>query len=337
MSQKVISLINETQLSTELFAEIINLTNKVRFMKIQLLLTSIVFITACSRSQNPKNTLSGIQEKSAFAKYWYAGEAELTSYKLKQARYGELREGHSVLVFVTEGFSKSKQVKLDNPSGAGEDKVTVLKLNMTKNFNTGIYPYSMMQSVFTPVDLQKYSKSLKTTMTSQEWCGHVFSQYNLKGSSYRVTTRSYFESEGDSEETLSADLLEDEIWTRIRLNPKDLPTGTKKLLPATFYVRLMHKENKAYEARLSLTEDYLVDSLNEYTVHYPELDRTLKIRFQKSFPHQIISWEESYMSGFGEGKKKLTTSAVINKSIKSDYWNKNANKDSYLREKLGLE
>ena len=48
-----------------------------------------------------------------FKKYWYAGDAELTSYKLEQARYGEIREGTSVLIFVTEPFLPETQVKAD--------------------------------------------------------------------------------------------------------------------------------------------------------------------------------------------------------------------------------
>jgi len=83
-----------------------------------------------------------------FKNYWYAGKAELSSYKLQQARYGEIHSGTAVLVFVTEDFSKSKQVKLDHPENAGNDKLPVLKLNFTKKFVTGIYPYSMMMSAF---------------------------------------------------------------------------------------------------------------------------------------------------------------------------------------------
>ena len=58
-------------------------------------------------------------ESPEFKSYWNSGRAEITSYKLEQARYGELHSGYSVLVFVTEDFSKKKQVKLDRPAAAG--------------------------------------------------------------------------------------------------------------------------------------------------------------------------------------------------------------------------
>ena len=40
--------------------------------------------------------------------------------------YGEVRKGHSVLIFVTEDFSKSKQVKLDHPIKDEHDVVKVM-------------------------------------------------------------------------------------------------------------------------------------------------------------------------------------------------------------------
>src|SRR5205823_4959911 len=115
------------------------------------------------------------RQRDQFRKYWQQGKGEITRYKLVQSRYGELHDGDAVLIFVTEPFSRSKQVKLDDWEHAGSDLVEVLKLNFTKKFVTGIYPYSLMLSIFTPVDA---SHTLKTSMTGQEWCGQVFSQLN---------------------------------------------------------------------------------------------------------------------------------------------------------------
>lgn len=304
-----------------------------------LLLLTMFSMVHCSQSQEKasKDQLPSIPDKKKFDAYWYAGKAEITSYALNQARYGENHEGHAVLVFVTEDFSKSKLVKINDPSNAGADRVPVLKLNFTKKFNTGIYPYSMMLSVFTAVDLAKHTQSLKASMSSQEWCGHVYSSYDLKGNTYKVTTHSYFEDEANSEEKISGDLLEDEIWTRIRLNPKSLPQGTKNLIPSSMYVRLLHIENKAYEAQLVYKAISEVDSLSSYQVTYPELDRSLTIYFEKSFPYRIISWKETHYSGWGAQRKKLTTTAQLKKAIQTDYWNKNSNADRGLRKELGLE
>ncbi|MEL7148626.1 MAG: hypothetical protein AAFO69_19785, partial [Bacteroidota bacterium] len=117
-----------------------------------------VLMIACSSTGRP------VQESTTFSgqdfnSYWYQGKAEITSYALEQARYGEVHPGKAVMVFVTEDFSRSKQVKLDFPGRAGNDAVKVLKLNALWKFNTGIYDYSVMQSTFTPVDWDKDSLS----------------------------------------------------------------------------------------------------------------------------------------------------------------------------------
>ena len=113
----------------------------------------------------PKTPLS-----DEFKAYWYAGEAEITSYKLEQARYGELRDGNAVLIYVTEPFLPKEQVKANNNN---PENISVLKLNATKKFLTGIYPYSIMSSTFYPVHDNQHA--LKTSLSVQEWCGHVYS------------------------------------------------------------------------------------------------------------------------------------------------------------------
>ncbi len=269
-----------------------------------------------------------------FASHWYQGKAEISSYQLEQARYGAMHPGKAVLIFVTEDFSEKKHVKLDNPSEAGKDAVKVLKLNFAKKFNTGIYPYSMMTSTFTPVNHQKYPHSLKVTTTSQEWCGHTFTQLDLDGNEIEARLFSYFEAEGDQAFDLKTTLLEDEIWNLIRLNPEQLPSGKIKIIPGTMYQRLSHKELKVEEATAALEPN---GEQMKYTLRYPALERTLSISFDKAFPHKITGWEETYLSGFGDKAKQLTTRATLDETIMTDYWTQNAPEDSVLREKLHLQ
>ncbi len=117
-----------------------------------------------------------VVDSAEFKDYWYSGKAEITSYKLEQARYGEIHRGYDVLVFVTEDFSKQNHVKIDDPERARGDAVKVLKLNKIKKFGTGIYDYSMMDSVFTPVRKDDYPNTLKISSSTQEWCGHTYKQ-----------------------------------------------------------------------------------------------------------------------------------------------------------------
>ncbi len=268
-------------------------------------------------------------ETDAFKVYWYSGQAELNSYKLEQSRYGELREGKAMLIFVAEDFSKTKHVKLDEPEKAGKDKVNILKMNFTKNFVTGIYPYSMMLSVFTPVTRNLFPNSFKATMTSQEWCGHIFNQLNLKDSKYNVSSYSYFEQEGDEKLILDKILLEDELWNIIRLDPENLPVGNFNMIPGLFYTRLKHTDLRvlSVDALKSTTENEIL-----YTLSVKDQKRTLAIRFEKLFPHKILSWEES----FTELGKATHTKAVLDKTLIIDYWAKNKNEFLYLRDSLNL-
>lgn len=272
------------------------------------------------------------RDSATFEGYWSQGKAELTSYTLEQARYGEIHPGHAVLIFVTEDFSRQKQVKLDRPESAGEDRVRVLKLNLTKKFNTGIYPYSLMTSIFTPMD---GSGTLKLTTSVQEWCGHVFAQLNRRPEGWQVESRSYFESEGDQDLQLPAGLdLEDDLWTRLRLNPASLPTGSFEMLPASLYLRLAHRPIKGYAAKAE-RKAAGTDGIATYELSYPELGRTLSIHYRAEFPFEIETWEERYPDG--RGGKMLETRGVRKERILLDYWNHNSLLDAPLRRRLGLE
>lgn len=304
-----------------------------KIMKQIIYFTTLLVLVACNTSQSQSNS----NPPKDFNGYWYAGDAEITSYELSQARYGEIHKGEAVMVFVTEPFSKFKQVKLDNWRDESEDNVSVLKLNLTKKFLTGIYPYSMMMSTFTPVSEDKYPDLFKITTSSQEWCGHTFMQVNLEDEHYRLRGFSYFESEGDVDLQVTNTLTEDELWTRIRLNPETLPLGKVEILPGTFYLRLRHQEVKIMEAKASIRELDASEFSNEahklYTLEYD--NRKLDIYFESTFPHTILGWEETYLSGFGKPEQLTTTAKRIN-TIKSAYWGKNSNKDRVIRKELGL-
>lgn len=285
---------------------------------------------AChSQSADPETT-------NQFKQYWYQGLAELTSYDLHQARYGEIHPGEAVLIFVTEDFSKSKHVKMDNPGSSPGDAVSVLKLNMVKKFFTGLYPYSIMLSSFKPIDYQNYPATLKVATSSQEWCGHTFAQLNKKGKGYQVHLNSYFESEGDKNFQIKGAVLEDEIWQIIRINPKALPLGTVELIPSTIHARLRHAEFNPQKAKATIYDHDQDPSSNTYDLQYLGYDRSLKIHFKKEFPHQILGWEETNVSGFGSSAQKLTTKATLRKSIMLDYWTRHNVQDSIFREQLEI-
>jgi hypothetical protein len=299
-------------------------------------LFSIFMLGACKKSEvntaeksNVKNPTAAVKKRElseAFREYWFNGKAELTSYRLSQERYGELREGTMVTIFVTEDFNPTKQVKSDNDN---VDNLAVLKMNKTKKFLTGIYPYSIMTSAFSP--LQQQGHALKVTNSVQEWCGQVYMQLNNRDL-YEIMSHSYFESEADQELKLEKYWLEDELWNLIRINPESLPTGELMMIPSFESIRLRHKQIKAYQAVVSLKQG---DSLSSYEIKYPEMQREVVVYFNSKFPFEIEKWEETNAGWMGD-TTRLKTTAVKMRRLKTNYWVKNDNSDLVLRDSLDL-
>ena len=135
--------------------------------------------------------------------------------------------------------------------------------------------------------------------------------------------------------------MEDEIWTKIRIEPRSLPTGSLELIPGSQHLRFSHGECGPEKAEAHLKEandpNLSVGGLMEYKLTYKDLNRTLTILFEKEFPHQIVKWTEEVESGFGSNKKILTTAATKTHQIKSPYWSKNGVSDSIFRAELGLK
>jgi len=291
-----------------------------------------------------KQSLKG-EAKQKFKNYWWkSGKAELNRYDLLQARYGEKHPGTALLVFVTEDFLTDKQVK--NESNQKKNNTAILKLNFIKKFPTGIYDYSMMSSVFTPTDTARLP-TLKITTSSQEWCGHTYSQLNFSGYGYKYHHRSYFEREGDLSTDLPNAYLEDSLFTTIRIDPANLPKGQFSVIPSTMFLRLRHKYVKAYRAKAQeiktanypviITENFKnLDGQAVYFLEYKNLNRKIYIIYSKTFPYSIQGWVEIGKSGFGPGAAWLPTIAKLTHQYRSPYWRQNGLKDAKLRKNLGL-
>ncbi|QJW91706.1 hypothetical protein HNV11_21140 [Spirosoma taeanense] len=268
-----------------------------------------------------------------FAAYWFAGKAELSSYRLEQAQYGVLNPGEAVLIFVTEDFRTDKQVKSET-ADSRDKAIPVLKTNMIRKFATGIYDYSLFTSVFTPIHNPAFPNTLKVSTSGQEWCGHSYIQLNYQNNGYQVAGKSYFEKEVNEAYSVAKTWLEDELWNRIRLDPDKLPVGEIQLIPGTMAARLRHKQLEPLLAQTKLDTYkgvlYPGKFLKAYRIQYPTDDRTLMIVFEGQFPHKIVGWEETYKSK----DNVLTSRAVLKTTLQSDYWNHNAPADSTLRKAL---
>ncbi len=270
-----------------------------------------------------KDTTVSVQKHPKFNAYWNTGKAEITSYTLTQSRYGQIHQGTAVNIFVTEEFLPNKQVKADNQD---EHNISILKLNSTKKFVTGIYPYSLMTSTFTPIYTSQ--KAIKISFSAQEWCGNTFVQLNNRAQ-FEIDFRSYFETNADKKIVLKKNILENDLWNLLRINPKKLPTGNFNSIPSFEFLALNHQKIAAYQANASLKEE---GDFITYSIYYPSLKRELIIKATKEFPFTIENWKET----FTKNGKENTSEATKIKTIQAAYWNKKRVTDTKERMLLGL-
>ncbi|MEO1236180.1 MAG: hypothetical protein AAFX76_05260, partial [Planctomycetota bacterium] len=175
----------------------------------------------------------------AFNQTWRDGNAELAAYALTYPRYGQVRTGTAAMVTVTEPFNPELRVKSD---AGGPGTYGVLKLNLAEDFQTGLYDYNLMTSVFVntePAHGLPAGSAPKVSFSSQEWCGHVYQQahfgHNRRGKlAVRQNSHSYFESEADQQRDLAhpAGGLAEEalvLWSRGLAGPALEPDQSMQL------------------------------------------------------------------------------------------------------------
>ena len=129
-----------------------------------MMMSVLCLMTLQSAAASSQRTVSS--KNHSFASYWYDHGAEISHYSVQWRQYGHMRKGKAILIYVTEPFWPEKQVKNDTyqkvnqspkkpdsstPSPPVEQPIPILKLNMINRFRTGLYDYSIMQSIFTPI------------------------------------------------------------------------------------------------------------------------------------------------------------------------------------------
>lgn len=277
-----------------------------------------------------------------FWRHWGDGRAELASYDLTFPRYGELREGVAVTIFVTETFSDEARVKADPGVHPASDEFPVMKLNLVQDFPTGIYDYNLMTSAFVAL-APRHGRAAggvsKISFTAQEWCGHVFHQLLPDERSIRHEMRSYFDREADRNAALDypADgLLEDALllWARGFAAPFLAP-GEERRVPVLRSVetsRLRHVPLDWRPARVarSVEPRELTVPAGTFTVETLHVDiddgaRTWTFFVERDDPRRIVRWEA------GDGR-----AAELVASTRSKYWERNGGRDLERLGDLGL-
>jgi hypothetical protein len=119
------------------------------------------------------------------------GKAEIAQYKGKVKRYNQYRDAHLVLITVFEPFDYNQLAKKD------DSLQYVLKQNQVLSYQTGVYPYREMNSLFWN---PQNHRLVKGVMTSQEWCGQSFKQI-IQKKSIKLHFHTYWDKEVEGEYT----------------------------------------------------------------------------------------------------------------------------------------
>jgi hypothetical protein len=267
---------------------------------------------------------------AAFWRHWGDGNAELSGYRLTTRRYGELRSGTAVLVFVTEPLDAKTLIKNDGVSGAR--KLSAIKLNHMQTFNTGIYPYSLMTSVFVPVDAYRGRhrfSPVKIAFSGQEWCGHVYQKLRIEADSFRDEIRSYFASEGERSTQVAAKqaLYEDALLIQLRELDGAFNGGkawSGQIVRSLWSARKAHSAVRPVQAtisRSSVTKNGI--AATRFVLKYSGKTRSYFIEAGGS--KRVLGWQSS------DGEE-----ATLLKTARLPYWQLSRNQDQSVRQKIGL-
>ncbi|MBC7794931.1 MAG: hypothetical protein H7Z43_14595 [Clostridia bacterium] len=299
----------------------------------------VVLAAACAEKPDTKPDLSAPAYGDGFDALWHDGNAELAGYTLTYPRYGELRTGKAVTIFVTEDFSDSVRVKAD--PGKHADLYPVLKLNLVRDFQTGIYDYNLMTSVF--VALAAHNDRLsgsvtKVSFSSQEWCGNIYAQELFDSAKVRAVVHSYFDGEADNVHELdypSRGFVSEGLWAWARgLAAPIVEVGGSRqvmLLDSLEDARLKHEPalwRAATLARLPERTQLEVHGVSyevEVASAHVEGGNTLTFYVEVDSPHRIVRW----MSSSGENADLL-------KSTRLQYWKMHDNDQAGALRALGF-
>jgi hypothetical protein len=263
---------------------------------------------------------------AAFWETWGDGRAELSGYRVRTPRYGALRDAEVVLVYVTEPLDRRTLIKDD--AAPREHALPVLKLNVSTRFQTGIYPYSILTSVFAPVDayFEERFSPVKITMTAQEWCGHVFDGVWPGQGAFVERGFSYFASEGEVDarvEVPAGTLYEDALYIQLRELDGPFAGGGDwrgALVPSLWAARRAHVPLRPVDATLTRRDE---GDVVRFSLRYGDFERTFDV--EKTGARRIVRWSAS------DGE-----TAEILRTARLPYWSQNGVGDERLREALGL-
>ncbi|TVR50823.1 MAG: hypothetical protein EA421_16605 [Gemmatimonadales bacterium] len=267
---------------------------------------------------------------SAFWDHWGDGRAELSGYRVTIPRYGAPREGEMALIYVTEPHDRRSWIKDDDATSP--HRVEVLKLIRSFQFLTGIYPYSVFSSVFSPVDRWggEPFHPVRIHLDVQEWCGSVSHRVWPAQDRLRSLRLSYFASEGETLREVAlpeGTLFEEALLIQLRELDGPFHEGGDWegwLVRELWSLRTGHGPVEPVRARISRSSATRgAVPVTRFQIEAEGYQRTIDV--EEAAPRRILGWETST----GEVAELLTTERLA-------YWSLNRLGDEGVREELGL-
>jgi len=211
-------------------------------------------------------------------------------------------------------------------------RVYTMKLNADLKFQTGVYPYSVMTSVFSPVDRYRDERfqPVKVVLTSQEWCGQVFHGLWPAPGEALENRISYFAEEGHSRRVVDVPegaLYEDALL--IQLREIDGPFHGGKdwrgpLVPSLWRLRKTHEDLAAVDATITREQAERDGApVNRFTVKAGDFTWTIDV--EREGARRILGWTTSD----GDVVELLETARM-------PYWRLNGPGDEEERKRIGM-
>ena len=288
---------------------------------------------ARAETESPVDLLPSEPASQEFWEAWGDNRGEVSAYRIVTPRYGELREGLTVLVYVLEEHDRRTWIKNDRGEVPEEFRDVVMKLNETTTFRTGIYPYSIMSSTFAPVGSRGRERfaPARIVFSSQEWCGQVYHRLLPQVDRFDEEIRSYFSVEGEDHREVSTvpfALYENGLWIQLRELDGPFANGQNwegQLVPALWQRRRSHEPLEPVAATITRGEARLDDGteINRFELQYGDVTRTFDV--ERAAPRRILRWTSS------EGEE-----AVLLGTDRLTYWQLNNLGDERYLEQIGL-
>jgi hypothetical protein len=247
------------------------------------------------KTQTPQNVVVAVNQETnaVFQKYWKTQGIESTKFILTQ---DSSTIGEATLSYTLKDFGK------DLPNGA----IPSLSSNFFQKIVQENYNYSENSSAITPLNTPLYAHALSVISSAQSNDGTDFLSFQPEPKSYLFVGRNSIETEKEIHKVTEKGNLEDEIWTKIRMNPDALPQGEIEMIPSLGYWNKIHKSPSAQEVKAEFKGVENSPKLRIYTLDYPELKRKLEVTFGINPPYHIFKFEETIA-----GKKITANSKFI--------------------------